>query len=443
MAAMFLLAAALLTVAGFALTGGSDRQVAQQQPADSRTGTLSGQSVGQAAASANSLDTAITKAQQRLQRVPGDWSTWGQLGLAYVQQAKITVNPMYYGKAKGVIGRSLSINSKDNYIADTAMASLLAAEHNFAPALDWAQRAAAINGYSSAVFGVKADALTQLGRYDEAAQAVQRELDLQPGTPAFARASYVSELKGDIPRARALLDLALQDAETPADKAFAYYYLGQLAFNAGDPKGALGQYNAGLAADPTYSALLEGKAQAEGALGQQQDALRDWAKVVSAVPQPQYVREYGEYLQSLGRDKEAKTQYDLFAVEEKLFEANGVQLELEPALFNADHGQPKLALTYAESGITRRPFLEVYDALAWAYYRNGRYDEALAAERKAMAEGMRNALFSFHLGMIEKALGQGEAARKDLSTAMAINPYFSPLFSPVAKDALTQLGGPI
>jgi len=131
------------------------------------------------------------------------------------------------------------------------------------------------------------DADTQLGRYAEAFAAADRLNQLHPGVPAFTRAEYVYELRGDIPRAEAAMRLALDAAESPADTAFAQYYLGELAFGRGDAAASLQANEAGLAADPTYLPLLQGKARAEAALGRVADAVRDYAQVVRDVPQPQ------------------------------------------------------------------------------------------------------------------------------------------------------------
>ncbi len=229
-------------------------------------------------------------------------------------------------------------------------------------------------------------------------------------------------------------------AGTPADTAFADYYLGELARNAGDPSKALTYYTAGLKVDPSYAALLEGKAKAEAALGMQAAAIADYTAVVGRVPQPQYVIEFGEYLQSLGRSAEAKQQYATFGVENKLFQTNGVLLDSDPTLYYADHGEPAKALEYGKAGIRIRPFLEMDDAYAWALHANGRDGQALAWSDKALATGMKNALFHFHRGMIEKALGQRRSAAADLRAALRINPQFSPLQAPVAQRALRELG---
>jgi tetratricopeptide (TPR) repeat protein len=345
--------------------------------------------------------------QDRLRRVPQDADAWAALGLAYVEQARVTVDPTYYGKAEGALKRSLTIDSRDNFTADAGMAALASARHDFTAARDWARRGLAVN----------------------------------PANATLARASYAWELRGDLEQARDLMQRALDDAPTGSDRAFARYYLGDLAFNAGDPAAALDQYQRGLAADESSAPLLAGKAKAEAALGQTDAAVADYAAVVGRVPQPSYLVEYGELLESLGRHDEAAQQYRLFASEGKLLESNGVALDVDPVLFHADHGDPHVALRYAEAGIRTRPFVEMDDAYAWALHVNGRDAEALTWSQKALALGTRTALFHYHAGVIRQALGNVGGARAELGQALSINPHFSPLWAPAARQALEQLGG--
>ena len=65
--------------------------------------------------------------------------------------------------------------------------------------------------------------------------------------------------------------------------------------------------------------------------------------------------------------------------------------------------------------------------------------EALALADQALRLGTPNALFHFHRGMIDQALGDTAAARQDLSRALAINPHFSTLHAPAATEALAGL----
>ncbi len=357
-----------------------------------------------------------------------------------MQQAKVKVDPAYYPKAEGSLARSLKLNDTSNVAGFAGEAALKAAEHDFTAARSWAQRGLAFNAYNPVLYAALDDADTQLGRYTEAFAAADRLNQLHPGVPAFTRAEYVYELRGDIGRAEAAMRLALDAADSPADTAFAQYYLGQLAFDRGDAAGSLRFNQAGLAADPSYFPLVQGKARAEAALGQVDAAVADYARVVRDVPQPQYVIEAGEYLQSLGRQKQAEQMYRLFDVEARLFTAGGVTLDTDPTLFYADHGDATKAVAAGVVGIRIRPFIEMDDAYAWALHKAGRDREALDFEHKAMALGTRNALFHFHAGMIEMTLGDRGQARTDLRQALAINPYFSPLHEPEARRALAQLG---
>lgn len=387
------------------------------------------------------LAAGIAKLQAHLRSVPKDYAGWASLGLRYVQLAKVTMNPAYYPKAEGVLRRSLSINSADNFAADAGMAALAAGRHDFTGARSWAQRGLAIDPANATLYGALGDAETQLGNYPAAFEAIQQMVDRSPDTASLSRASYAWELRGNVDVAKADMQRALEDAFTSSDRAFAHYYLGELAFNSGDATGAIAQHEAGLAADPTYAALTAGKAKAEAALGQTDAAVADYADVVSRVPQPTYLIEFGELLQSLGRTSEADQQYRLVETEQKLFTANGVGLDVDATLFAADHGDPKAALRYGEAGVRARPFLEMADAYAWALHVNGRDAEALTWSTKAMSLGMRNALFHFHAGMIERALGDAAAARTELTTALQINPHFSPLLASKARQSLQDLGG--
>ncbi|WP_327064587.1 tetratricopeptide repeat protein [Kitasatospora sp. NBC_01250] len=429
------LAAAASTVlgAGLFLAGGLGLAPADTSgaPVDAGTGRAGSRS-------GDTLTGEIGAMQERLRAAPDDAQALATLGMDYVQQAKATADPAYYPKAEDALHRSLTVQGEDNFTAMGGMAALEAGRHHFREALDWSRKAIDVNPYNATLYGTLADAYTQLGQYPEAAQAVQHMVDLRPGTPSLSRASYVAELRGDTATAREDMRRALQDAGAPADQAFARYYLGEIESNSGDPAAALAQARAGLTTAPGQAALLQAKARAEAALGDTEAAVNDYRQAVQRVPQPDYVLQLGELYQSLGRSQEAEEQYRVFRAEEKLLTDNGVTLDSDAALFEADHGNPEQALTLARQALLSRPFLETHDALAWALHACGRDREALAEADQALTLGTRNALFHYHRGVIEKALGASAEARTDLGRALAINPHFSPLHAPKATAALAE-----
>lgn len=391
--------------------------------------------------SSASLEALITSLQTRLEATPKDYVSWATLGLAYVQQAKVTINPEFYPRADGALAESIAINDDDNFLAYAGLSALASARHDFAAAKEFAERGLTMNSYSAILYGALSDAEIQLGNYTAGFEAVQRMVDLSPDTSSLSRASYSWELRGEIDKAKALMQRAFDDAPTPADRAFASFYLGELAFNEGDVNAALDYYNTAQAESPQDPAALYGKAKAEAALGQTETALFHFEELVSRAPEPSYIVEYGELLESLGRTAEAQQQYDVFAATQILFEANGVEPDATPTLFYADHGDPERALRDAQRAIETRPFLVMYDAYAWALHMNGRDGEALEAISVAMELGLRNALFHYHAGMIMHSLGDDDGARVQLTSALEINPYFSSLLAPIARATLDGLNG--
>lgn len=383
----------------------------------------------------------VAALQERLRQVPRDDVAWASLGMAYIERAKATANPELYPKAEGALRKSLELRKDDNFVAAAGMASLANGRHDFAAARQWSLDGLAVNPASATLHGTLADAATQLGRYQEAWEATQRMVDISPDVASLSRVSYSWELRGDVARAQALMERALGSALIPSQTAFARYHLGDLALVAGDAESALAHYEAGVAADPSYAALLEGRARARLALGRSEEAVADMAEVVARLPEPAYVLFHAELLESLGRSAEAEQQYELFRTEQRLFEANGVVVDVESALFEADHGDPGRAVEVAESGLRTRPFIEMEAAYAWALHRAGRHEEAAAAIGRARSLGTRNPLFEFRAGMIERARGDVDAARGHLESALAGNATFHPLHAPAARSALAEMAG--
>jgi tetratricopeptide (TPR) repeat protein len=396
-----------------------------------------------AAAPVDQLTSTITKAQQVLQTKPGDWKTWAVLGSAYVQQARATADPSYYPKSEGALAKSMELHPVGNDGALTGMGALDNARHEFGKAADLARQAQAINGYGSTSYGVLADALIQLGDYDGATAAAQRMLDLKPGVSSFTRASYDLELHGRTDEAQTVLLKALASSSDPLDVAFCYTYLGQLAFTLGDLDGAEKQYTAGLALTPGEPNLLLGQARVQVARGEVDAAVAGYRRVVDLRPLPEYLVEYGQLLDSLGRTSEADAQYALYKTSQQLFASNGVRDSLTGALLDANRGLADSAVSQAETEWAARQNIDAADALGWALHAAGRDSEALPYAQQATALGTRNASFLYHRGIIEQSLGMTPQARVTLTSAMATNQYFSPLFAPLAEQALAALGGPV
>jgi tetratricopeptide (TPR) repeat protein len=334
--------------------------------------------------------------QAKLRRIPSDFTGWADLGGSYVELARVTADPTYYSKAQGVLERSLSLKPDGNGLAMIGMGALANARHDFGKAKEWALKAQAVQPDTAEVYGVLADALTQLGDDQGASDAVQRMLDLRPNVAAFTRASYHFELHGDEAAARNALDLALGSATSADEVAYCRYYLGELDFNAGKLDDAAAQYDQGSTASPNDPALQQGKAKLAAARGRTEEALGIYRQVVARAPQPQYLLEYAELLIKAGQQAEAGRQFAIITQQQRLLESQGATDDLSAALIAADHGDKAEALRRAEAEWARRQSVFAADAMAWALHVNGRDAEALTYADKAVANGWRNPAVTGH-----------------------------------------------
>nr|WP_274565223.1 tetratricopeptide repeat protein [Streptomyces spiramyceticus] len=393
---------------------------------------------------AGDLVQGIDALHEHLQGQPKDATGWATLGAAYVEQARTSGDPTRYPQAEKAFGRSLKLRPPgENDAALAGRAALAAARHDFEAALRQSDRALRVNPYSERALCSRVDALVELGRYDEALRAVELADRRRPGIPVFTRYAYVLELRGDAKGARQVLLRALDSAFTPADVAYVATSLGQLAWSQGQYRRAQGHYATAVRADPQYVPALEGRGRAYAAQGETKRALSDLQEVVRRYPLPGQLAALGELHEAAGQRKQAEEQYRLVGTWTRLARANGVATDLESALIEADHGDAAQALKSARAEWSRRETVHTADALAWALHANGKDQDALTYAKKATAgtPGYRNAVFSFHRGMIEHALGDDTAARRYLRAALDLNPGFSPTAAREAKSVLSELRG--
>ena len=155
---------------------------------------------------------------------------------------------------------------------------------------------------------------------------------------------------------------------------------------------------------------------------------------------PEFVIALGELQEHEGQLAAAQQSYDLVRVIDKLSASGGVDVDLELALFDADHGAD-LAATVARARevLARRPSIYAADTLAWALYRAGNITEARTYSNHALRLGTRDAQLHFHAGMIALAAGDKPGAKAELSLALQINPHFNVLRADEARAMLAML----
>lgn len=385
-------------------------------------------------------DRAIAQLQTRLKAVPDDFAAYSQLGLAYLQKARETGDPTWYQKAEGALRKTLA-GQADDYIANAAMGALELARHQFASAGQWGERARQINPDRAYAFGVMADAQIELGQYADAVTTLQTMVNLRPDAASYSRISYLRELHGDLDGAIEMMQAAV-DAGGANTENTAWFrtQLGHLYFNTGDLARAEIEYQRTLELAPDYVHALAGLGRVRFAQGKTDEAIARLARAAQIMPLPEFVITLGEMYEVTGDQARAQEQYRLVRAIQQLYASNGVDLDLEIALFNADHGIDRTkTLEQARGGYARRPSIYAADVLAWALYRVGQYEEAQKYSDEALRLGTRDALKLYHAGLIAQQRGDMAQATTYLKQALALNPHFSILYTPQAQAALDQL----
>ncbi|MFI5496637.1 tetratricopeptide repeat protein [Actinoplanes sp. NPDC051859] len=392
-----------------------------------------------AAASVNDLDRYVTRTVAHLTRTPGDWQAWAQLGMAQLELARRSSDPARYADAETALRRSLKVQPQDNAAALTGLGALAAARHEFTTALSYARRAVTVDAYSADAFGVLTDACVELGRYDEATDAVQRMLDLRPDTGSYARASYLFELRGDQARAVDLMQQALAVAATAGDTTFALTHLGELAFNTGDLTTAAEYFHRGLARTPGQPALLAWQARVQAARGDLPAAVAALRTVTLTLPTVDHLAALSDTLTAAGDPGGAERTDELVRASTRLPAGSSGTTDIDLVLFYADRGQASQAVTRAAALYATRPSVAVESAYAWALHAAGRDREALTHAERSLRLGTRDARAHYYRGQIRLTLGDRAGARADLHQALAINPHFSLRYAPHARAALDRL----
>jgi tetratricopeptide (TPR) repeat protein len=351
-------------------------------------------------------------------------------GVAYQQQGRMSGNPALYTESERVLEQSAALDPSNPETA-AAQASLALSRHQFEVALRHASRAQALAPsltYNDALAG---DALIELGRYREAFGAFDRLARLRPGLAAYARVAYARELLGKPASAVEAHRLAIEAAGArPALKAAALAQLGELYISSGDLEAAEREFRSALRVSLGLGSALEGLAHVQASRGNYRAAISLAKQAGRSATET-----LGDLYLLTGRPRLAERQYAEahdFARQEAL---HGVRTDLELAAFHADHGtRLPHALALARRAHRVRPSIEADSILAWALTRNGRCAEARVYANRSLRLGTRNAESLFRRGMVERCLGDRASAGRWFRRAVSVNPYFSLLWSPVARS---------
>jgi tetratricopeptide (TPR) repeat protein len=362
---------------------------------------------------ATPTETEIAKRYEIVRTSPDTADAYILLGGAYLQNVRETGDPADYGRADAALSeaRRLDPTSAESLIG---LGVLSLARHEFADALSLGQQAIGLAPSTSRAHGVVVDALTELGRYTEAVEAAQRMTDLRPDLASLSRVAYQRELRGDVDGAIEAMRRAFDAAAgtLPENREYIRVLIGDLYLLKGDEPTARQVYAASLDVIPGFVWANAGMARAALARGELQAAIGFYQAATDKLPLPELLVALGETQEAAGFSADARDTYELVRAMQKIYTANGVNVDLELALFEANHGDPATAVELARRAYSTQPNVKAADALSWALYRSGRVDEAASFSTQSLSLGSTYPAFAFHAGMI--ALAQGRTADADI-----------------------------
>ena len=276
-----------------------------------------------------------------------------------------------------------------NYAASQMMGAVYLSQHRFRDAVAAGERARSMRPDDAVNDGIIGDGRLELGDYSEAFEAFDRMMLKKPSAAAYARVAYARELQGNLEGALEAMRLAV-DATAETDREAVAWHraqVGELLLQLGRTADARREFARASDAIPDHPFAIIGCAKALDAEGDQEGALRLLQGLVTRTPSPDVFAQIGRLLVQLGRDRDAEDAFDLA-------EAAWRSDAPEPkhlARFLADRGQKiDEAVRIAERAASERDDIFTDDALAWAYYRAGRVDEARQVMGRALRTGSRD-----------------------------------------------------
>jgi tetratricopeptide (TPR) repeat protein len=154
---------------------------------------------------------------------------------------------------------------------------------------------------------------------------------------------------------------------------------------------------------PRYPLAMIGQGKVKAAHGDFDGALTIYLDQLTRTPTLDLAARVGDLYARRGDAAQAERYYQMA---EDVAGPGMVQTEGNLALFLADHDR-KLpdAVTIAEAVSKTRRDIFTEDALAWAYYKAGRLDDALAASQLALRTGTRDEVLLSRAARIRTAAG--------------------------------------
>jgi len=275
---------------------------------------------------------------------------------------------------------------------------------------------------------LKADIALQEGRYQDARTGYERAIEDNRTWDNLVRLAYFDTKMGDEASAEQLYVEAEDEITAKEMRSYAWVELqrGLLDLSHGRYEETRVHYNRANEAYSGYWLIDEHVAELLGAQGKYEDAVALYKEVIVRVPKPELQQAIGELYALMGNPDKGQSWYEkALAGYLESVQHGDVHYYHHLADFYADAREDgKEAVKWAQKDLELRQNFATQAAMAWAYYRNGQFTDALDLMNKALSSGVRDARLFREAAMIHMAAGQSGEGKRFLNEAAEINPWY-------------------
>jgi tetratricopeptide (TPR) repeat protein len=370
-----------------------------------------------------------------LRKNPDDRKAQLQLAEAYIQEARITGDHVYYDEAAMELLNDLLQKEPDNFEALSCKAAVYLSQHHFTDGKEIAMQALKLNPHNAYIYGLLVDANVELGDYKEAVKMSDKMVSIRPDLKSYSRISYLREIHGDYKGAIVAMKMAVASGIPGQEQTeWARIFLGHLYENTGAIDTAELCYRIALENRAGYAYAYAGLGRIEKANHNYKDAIKDFEKAEKLTSD----YSFGDELTDLYRlDNQPEKAYkNAQAVIEKLNadsnsdERNsktGHYSDRELAYAYLKVYKYDMALKHALIEYNRRPDnIDVNETLAWVYYKLGKYIDADKYINVAMKTNSQNPNLLYRACLIKMKSGFRKDGIALMEKALDINPFLSP-----------------
>jgi len=370
-------------------------------------------------------DKHLTELQVQVRQNRAKDESWIMLGRAWVRKARESADPGFYLNADACADVVLERDSSNRLALDLRGLVLLNG-HKFDEARALAVQVTNRYPEDPMAWGTLSDAYLEMGRYDEATDAAQTMVDLKPNLPSYSRASYLQWVRGDVVGSRETVRRALDSGRAgktdPEPGAWVFVQAATMFWHEGDFDGAEAGFDKALERIGDFAPANVGKGRVAMAKGDHRRAAELFERAWKVSPLVETAWLLGDAKEAAGDAKGAADAYAMVEREGRRTDPRTLSLFLSTKAAKTADAEEALRLAREEYAV--RKDITSEDAMAWALYRTGRFEEAKASIVKARRFGTPDARMMYHEGAIRIAAGDTVKGKKLVAQALKKNPAF-------------------